>query len=316
MKANLQRQIDLVQETADKEVEISDPDDEPEKEEPKAKKAKAEKAEPSTKEAMVPHGAMHAERERAKKAEKELKSFRAESDQRNARLEERILKINEAMAPRPVQPRPVLPPDPKRNPAAAHEYLVREQRATREYLAEKHRQETEAAQQSQAEEAVWSKYRADASEFGREEGSFQDAYNYLIQSRANELQAMGFDEKKIEAVIKNDEFGIAYQSGENNTNAAETIYKWAQARGFNPAAVAAAPEKGETGTEKIQRLSKSREASSSLSGGGGESGSDKISLSAIDNMSEKEYNDLLSRLNKYDPNGADKLFEQLEAGQR
>ena len=291
---------------------------------PKKPEEKPEEKKPEEQK-MVPHEAMHAEREKAKQLKAQLDKIQKDTSEREKRLNERLLQIQEAMSPKKEksEEQQEAMPDPAKDPQGAWRWLAEEQRKTREYLNQQHTQTTEQQKQAEAEQAVWDEYRDKSMEYAQENEDFGTAYQYLLYSREQELKAMGYPPKKIEEIIQMDEFSLALQARETGTNPAEIIVNWSKARGYSPDLFKKQkqpeqkqPEQqqSESGADKLRRLKSAKEESETLSGGGSAPDANTISLEAIDRMSPKEFNDLIKRLTKNDPNGADKLFEKLEAG--
>ena len=250
------------------------------------------------------------EREKRKTAEREHRQFKKEQEERNTRLDERLRLLTEARE-RQEASRQTLP-DPQRDPVAFNRYLYEEQRKTREYIANQAKQgETERAAKA-AEDQVWGTYQTSALEYAKENPDFADAYNYLLNSRASELMAMGYTPGEIQRIVRDDEFAIAQQAIGRGQNPAEIIFKWAtDGRGFKPGNGA---EKA-NGAEQVKKIGDAKLASQSLSKAGGSAGgSGKITLESLDRMTPDEFNDLYRRFTQKDPEGFDKLIRRLEVG--
>src|SRR6202011_3838686 len=76
-------------------------------------------------------------------------------------------------------------------------------------------------------------YRMDAAQFEAKTPDFKSAYTHLLNSRATELMAMGYDDPmQLHQALTNDEMTIARMALGNNKSAAEVIYHLAQQRGY------------------------------------------------------------------------------------
>ena len=285
--------------------------------------AKDAQPEPPEKSRTVPHQAFHEERENRKAAERELAKERREYAEKLARLDERLAILNQAF-----QPQPQARPDPKKDIFGYAE--MQEQRLNR--LERQDQERTQADQQAQTrqqqEQRLWAGARQSAARFRQSQPDFDAAYQFALNSRYAELQVFGHDEASIADQIKQDELAIVTMAAEGGYDPAETIYRWAQGRGYTPkqaqpaagqaqaATDAQEPAKGKgNGAEQIQRLTDAQEASQTLSGGGGgPAGNGKLSLEAIDRMSNDEFKALTQKMNRYDPEGMDKLMMRLEGG--
>lgn len=116
-------------------------------------------------------------------------------------------------------------PDPEQDPIGALKY-------TRQQLADFQR-----AQQAQQQETyVAQAYAASAQQFAAQTDDFRDAYNYAIQSRANELAALGAPQDQIPNLIRQEELQIAATALQQGRNPAEVIYNFAKARNYVKAA--------------------------------------------------------------------------------
>jgi hypothetical protein len=115
---------------------------------------------------------------------------------------------------------------------------------------------------------VMNAYRTDAANFETRTPDFKAAYNHLLNSRASELMAMGYDDPmQLQQALTNDEMSIARMALCNNKSAAEMIYQLAQQRGYRNAT----PGKG-TSADKIDTINRGQQASKSLASAGGSSG--------------------------------------------
>ena len=284
---------------------------------PKAADDKAKKAEPE-KQKSVDFGAFEKERSERKVAQEALRRERQEGAERQARLDERLAIINEALQP---QPMPQQPPRPDEDIFGAFEHLSGEVNTLRQERQQEAQRRQQDGQRQQRATAMFNAYRADAARFVAEEPAFKDAYGFLLSSRQAELTAGGWDPATIANTVRNDEMAIVEFALTNGRSPAETLYRMAQARGFK----GPEPEKPEVteppaaspaanGADKIAQLQSNREAALSLSDGGGSPGGDKITLEAIDRMRPDEFKAFVARLNKNNQKGYDTLMRRLMLG--
>ena len=181
---------------------------------------------------VVPHGAMHEERERRKEAE-----------QRAARAEERIARILEA-SQRPRDPPPQQPQTPQITPRDVNpvEHFDQRAQATEKELSELRnwrQQQEQAAQYQQQRETFKSAYASKAIEFAQEQKDFGEAYQFLLADRSAELQMLGYDSQTSARILEQEELGIAATAMQQNENPAKRLYALAKKRGFRSGSASA-----------------------------------------------------------------------------
>ena len=259
---------------------------------------------------FVPHQAFHAEREERKKAEERLRKVETEQREREARLEERLNILSEAL-----KPQQAAVPSPDEDIISFSQSLadrlarVESQSADVQWrTADERRQQDEFQRLSQA-------YRADAAVFGQRQADFNEAYQFLLASRDAELQAIGYaDPAQRWQAIQSDELNIAQNAFQQGRSPAEAIYNLAKLRGFKPVEQEKSEEpsakgNGQTAEEKIKQLAKAKEATTNLSRGGGTAEGSRFSLDSLDRMPKKEFDALIAKLHKTgDEEAVDKLL--------
>jgi hypothetical protein len=130
----------------------------------------------------------------------------------------------------------------------------------------------------------------DLTAFQTKEPAFADAFAYLSKHRAAELEALGVgDPGRRDQMIKDEAREIIKTALTSNRSAAETIWKLAQARGFQ-AKPKDAPVIDPKAAEQIERINKGKEASATLRGTGttADTGA-PLTLAKLADMSEAEY---------------------------
>ena len=161
--------------------------------------------------------------ERQKRAEYERKLD--EAVRRMAELEQRV--------PKAPEPTPEPEPDPETDPIGALKHA-------REQLR---RMQDETAQTQRVAQLNAIAYQS-ATAFKEQAPDYPDAYRYAINSRAQELAALGTPQNDIPHILQGEELSLIDTAIRNNRNPAEAIYQFAKARGFNataPAPAAPAP---------------------------------------------------------------------------
>ncbi len=207
-------------------------------------------------EKMVSLSALHEERGRRKATETEKRAL----ENQLAELRGKFSIIERLQAPRHEVPAPTIEND-----------IFGVVKNTTETVAEIQRRLQADDEQKRADgerSNLVTAYRMDAARFEARTPDFKAAYNHLLNSRAAELQAMGYDDPiQLHEALTNDEMAIAHMALGNNKSAAEIIYNLAQQRGYR---------KTEPGTgvaaEKLETIQRGQNANKSLSNTGGNSG--------------------------------------------
>lgn len=250
----------------------------------------------------VPHAALHKERERRKATETELHKMR----EAQARLDERLAILNEAMKPKPAEKEktPLEEDDinPNEDPLGA---LAQSQRRLKFVVEQQNKASEETRAQSEARqvfEGVQRTYREDAARLVQANPAFKDAYAFLMKMRDAEYQALGVtDPAQRAAAIARDEAQIVIDAVKGGRSPAETIFAIAQARGFTPAAAPAPngqmkPTASATqATAKLQQLKAGQAAAQTLSGTGG-SPHEGLTAESLANMSQTDFDAMVDKL--------------------
>jgi len=147
--------------------------------------------------------------------------------------------------------------------------------------------EKKAREDAAAQTDFVNRYRNDAETFQKATPDYRTAYDFLLQSRAAELQAIGYDtpEALHQALIA-DETAIAEMAFSKNKSPAEMIYALAKQRGYK--AAAPDPSKGK-GAEKLETIERGQAANKSLSSTGGSAGDADMTAEALIAMPADEF---------------------------
>lgn len=144
-------------------------------------------------------------------------------------------------------------------------------------------------------------YRADADKFKATAPDYMDAYNYLLNARAEELFAIGYDNpndplltpdekqaaaRAIHDALTADERGIAELAFAKKKSPAQTIYDLAQKRGYAKKAAAPAAEPGE---DRLETIARGQAANKSLSSAGGPGGEQDMTAEQLLSMSLEDF---------------------------
>jgi hypothetical protein len=147
----------------------------------------------------------------------------------------------------------------------------------------------EASDKAEADQKTFvDNYKADAAAFEAKTPDFKKAYDHLLNSRAAELKAIGYDTPELlhQALVA-DEFAIAEMAFAKGKSPAEMIYALANQRGYKKT-TAADPDAG-AAAEKLATIERGQAAHKSLSATGGSSGDPEMTAEALIAMPAAEF---------------------------
>jgi hypothetical protein len=224
-----------------------------------------------------------------KKARKELFGKLTEAEKKIAEFSGKFAIIDRLKLPADAQQQePKGPPNPEEDifGAVKHVGETVAQMQKRIDDADKAKADTEKAATEQKE--FVDKYRTACDEFEQNAPDFKAAYNFLLNSRAAELKAIGYDTPQSlhEALIA-DELAIAQMAFQKGKSPAEMLYNLANQRGYKKEA-AAEPGKG-AAAEKLETIERGQAANKSLSNAGGSSGDPEMTAEALIAMSAEDF---------------------------
>jgi len=265
---------------------------------PEAGEEEIPAADGKTKRRVVDSRALKAEREARKAAEAELTRYR----ENYTRVDERLKMLSEVVSQpdAPAAPEPdEAPIDPEQDIFGAYRQLQKQLEQIKSSTTEM-RTQTETERQTNA---LVSTYRQDAAAFRQATPDFNDAYNFLLDKRGQQLKALGYGDAEIATALYNEEINLASRALSMRQSPSQQLYALAQSMGYAKAApvapaaqaapattavpaapVAAAPSV----TAEIEAIKAGQNTSRSLSSGGGAAG-EELSLEALANMPDKEF---------------------------
>lgn len=222
-------------------------------------------------EGYVPHQAMHAERLKRQEIERKL-----------AKLEEQLT------SQQPAEEQPPKYVDPLEDPEGFRKYNEWQTKQ----LETRFEKQQEALQQQQRDRQVFADVQQSEAEFAQKAPDYQDAVNHLYQTRATELQNMGYGDQEIKSTIAQDTMSLYQAAKQVGMNPAEFAYMRAQSLGYQPQAKGApaqqaAPQGQQGEAEKMQALSKAQEATSGI-GASGAPQDGGLTVAQLAKMSEDE----------------------------
>jgi hypothetical protein len=187
---------------------------------------------------MVPHAALHEEREMRKAAERAREEERQRWEQRFEQLLQRVPQPQPQPAAATAPEIPAFDADPvgnivgtQRAQGATQAQIVQ---ALQNYAAEQQHQQAIGQLQH------WAIGQENA--FVRENPAYSEATDFLKNNRRDELRAFGAGEGDIERQLEKDRLEIAVIAHQRNLRFPEVIMQMARTRGFAPKAAAAAAD--------------------------------------------------------------------------
>jgi hypothetical protein len=237
---------------------------EPETQEPAVEAPETQETATEEVDRRVPLKALQEERQ--KRAELERKA--QEYEQRLYEMQQWAEQVQQQMGQ--PQPEPVVEPDPETDPIGAL-------KAARDQL----RQMQEATQQQQYVERLNQVAYQAAVEAQQRVPDYQDAYKYAINSRAQELLALGTPQQAISQILQQEELRLIDTAVRNGRNPAEAIYSFAKARGFQGKTVAPAPAPAPAAAPDPVLAQAKAEVAASASAGGAPPSRGQMSISDI-----------------------------------
>jgi len=230
----------------------------------------------------VPLAALHEERARRREMKQQMEA-----------MESRLQQILEKVDRKPEIQAPNFEEEPLEAIKHNQEQLAKALEQQNQTLT----QQQQSAQQEQFKQQLISQYQNDAARFAQQQPDFNDAYQYMYNSRVNELQAYGYTQDQIASAMQNEELTLAYQAIQNEMSPAEVIYQVAQARGYVQKHVQNWQETEQKSPDeaKLDMIAKGQEASKSLSNSGGKSDAE-ISLESLADMDDEEFDKMWDKL--------------------
>jgi hypothetical protein len=228
-----------------------------------------------------------------KKARKELATKYQETEKALAELRGKFSIIDKLKLGGEADPQaPAAPPSVEDDIFGAVKHIG-ETVAQMQKRVEDEKAAMETADKAAAEQKTFvDNYTKACDEFAKTTTDFKAAYDFLLNSRAAELKAIGYDtpETLHQALIA-DEFAIAQMAFQRGKSPAQMLYDLANQRGYKKAS-AAAPKPGaeeEAAAEKLARIERGQAEHKSLSNTGGSSGDQDMTAEALIAMPADEF---------------------------
>lgn len=224
-----------------------------------------------------------------KKARKELSGKLTEYEKQIAEFKGKFAIIDRLKFAGEAQTeQPKWPPNPEEDIFGAVKHITDKLTGIEKQTAEQKAAQEAAEKQATEQKVFVDKYRSDADAFEQTNPDFKAAYNFLLNSRAAELKAIGYDTPQAlhEALIA-DELAIAQMAFQKGKSPAEMLYNLSTQRGYKKDA-AAEPNKG-SAAERLETIERGQAANKSLSNAGGSSGDQEMTAEALIAMPADEF---------------------------
>ncbi len=228
------------------------------------------------------------------KALQEERAKRAEYERKLIDYERQFAEIQAYVAGASQQVQPQQPqeqwqePDPETDPIGALKYAREQMRQLQEMTS--HQQHAQQEQQF-VQQLTNVAYQA-ATDYAQKVPDYRDAYQYALQSRAQELAAIGTPPQAIRDVINREELNFVATTLQNGRNPAEAIYQFAKARGYQGKPAAPAP----SATPEMQQAKQA--VAASATSGGSSASKGQLSISEITNLHGAAFDSAWDKLMK------------------
>lgn len=186
--------------------------------------------EPAPRTKMVPHEALHEERQRRQKAEERAEEIQRKADERLTAI---ISKLGEQKPPAPVEVvKPVEKteiPDPDQDALGALRATTTEIKLLKDF-----KEKYEAGQASTTEaQAIIGKATNLEAEYERTVmPDYRQASQFMAESRKRELTALGNDPLQVQQIMRQEAIELAANAIQQGKNPAEVIAALAKSRGY------------------------------------------------------------------------------------
>ena len=217
---------------------------------------------------MVPQGALHQERERRKAAEANAQELQA-----------RIAAIEARLNP----PAEIVVPDPVLQPEAFKQFQIDQIKQRAAEKAEADRQAQEQAQERQ----IMARVDHDVRQFRATVPDYDQAFQYVLKARHEELAFYGNTPEQIDQQIDVDVRSIVQKAYQQGKNPGEVFYGYAKMRGYSPAQAAKDPIPQQAAAQ-VNALAEAQRQTQSMATAGGPSSDGGVTIETLAKMSEAQ----------------------------
>lgn len=195
-----------------------------------------------------------------------------------AEYQRRLQEFEQRTAPKDDAPKP----DYDNDPVAALKMTAAEVAELRKF-----REGIEAQERERQQLREWSDWAGSQErQFSASTPDYNDATNFLRESRAAELREMGHTQQQVDYYLNMDALSIAQIARNSGRNPAEMLYALAKSRGYSaapPAAKSVEPER------KIAQIADGQARAKSLGSASGSTQGSKTTAEALLEMTDEEF---------------------------
>lgn len=252
---------------------------EPEAQDAALEPSQPQETAPEEHDRRVPLKALQEERQKRAEYERQL----VEAQRQMAEMQGYFAAMQQQGQPQPQQEQ-FQEPDPETDPIGALKYARDQLRQMQEMTA----------QQQYAQQLNAVAYQA-ATQYAQQVPDYRDAYSYAIQSRAQELAALGTPQDAIPSILQREEMTLVDTAVRNGRNPAEAIYHFAKARGFQ--GKQAAPAAQPVAQPSNPALQQAKQAvAASAAAGGAPAAKGELSVAEIANLKGAAFDQAWNKL--------------------
>jgi len=239
-------------------------------------------------EKTVPYGALHEERQLRKQAQEQLrqydekiKSFETlQNELKDWRQQQQKQKELEAAQQDPLT------------------YTAKKADEAIQRVNQFEQQQKQSIDQQNQQTEFLRTVNAQVMAYTKEQPSYPQALQYLVEHRMREYEALGInDPAERQALFDNEAINIAQHAMARGINPAQAVWNMAQVRGFNMAPAATPETKVSAADAKLATIAKGQQTAKTV-GAGGATPEAGLSLTDIEKMSDKEFDQLWSDMAK------------------
>ncbi|AQS40800.1 MAG: Hypothetical protein BHV28_00740 [Candidatus Tokpelaia hoelldobleri] len=229
---------------------------------------------------MVPHGALHAEREEHKKTRAALQQLRAEA----AQMQENFQALMAANAEQAMVAADGMPPDPEQDFVGFIRWQVDELNRLKMQMEEDRQRQEWQERAVEMENRLWQEWGQSVAVTRNEQADIDGAIQFLAEARDRQLGVLGqvdrrFQDKAVrEGQMQAELREIVVASLQQGQNPARTIYEIARAYGYD----------GGEG-QRIAQLQSAQAAARTLTAMQGREAGDPMLLETVANLSETDF---------------------------
>ena len=217
---------------------------------------------------MVPQGALHQERERRKKTERQFQE-----------LQRQFAEIQAKLNPPPE----IVVPDPVLQPEAFKQFQIDQIKQRAAEKAEADRPAQERAQEQQ----IMARVNQDVQQFRATTPDYDQAFQHAVKVRREELAFYGNSPEQIDQQIEVDVRAIVGQAYTQGKNPGELFYGYAKMRGYSPAQAARDPVPAQAAAQ-VNALAEAQRQTQSMATAGGPSSDGGVTIETLAKMSEAQ----------------------------